>query len=274
VAIEQLVGVALKAMAMSVICDLLGQTDLSAEDLLRLQQTVEADYDPNIAMMDWSLEKAFWYDEIQRFFTDDGNGGGRPTPMGSTLSASDYKDLVKGFITGFPDRKEVTSQIENWFEAFDAYRGKTPYARHLDEKNKDQNEFLLFGKSPIETGMPLIQAVTAPAVRRTIDISWRTRVGQAGLIATLSVLRFQKENGRLPESLDELQEKKYFLKMPMDPFSDKPLVYRKTDDGFTLYSVGLNFTDDSGVMGKGSKGKPTLWNDKDGDAVFWPKEKE
>jgi len=49
-------------------------------------------------------------------------------------------------------------------------------------------------------------------------------------------------------------------------------VYRKTDSGFTLYSVGLNFTDDGGVPGKDSKDKPILWSEKDGDAVFWPQD--
>jgi hypothetical protein len=60
----------------------------------------------------------------------------------------------------------------------------------------------------------------------------------------------------------------------MDHFSDAPMVYRKTEDGFTLYSVGLNFVDDGGVMGKDSKGKTILWNEKEGDAVFWPVLKE
>jgi hypothetical protein len=274
VVIEQLVGVSLKAMAMSVIDDLSGQTDLSAEDLHCLQQIVEGDYDPNIAMMDWSLEKAFWYDQIQRSFTDDGNGGGRPMPTGTILAASDNMDFIKGFVAGFPDRKEVTSRIDKCFEEFAAYRTKTPYKIHFSEKNKDQNVFLLIGKPSMQAVVPLMEAITASAVQKTINISWRVRTGQAGLIATLSVLRFLKENGRFPENLEEVKEKGYLLKMPMDPFSDAPLMYRKTNDGFTLYSVGYNFTDDGGIMGKDSKGKPTLWNDKDGDAVFWPKEKD
>jgi len=57
--------------------------------------------------------------------------------------------------------------------------------------------------------------------------------------------------------------------LPIDPFSDKPLVYRRTEDGFILYSVGPNFEDDGGVVGKDEKGRVKMWAD-EGDAVFWP----
>ena len=57
--------------------------------------------------------------------------------------------------------------------------------------------------------------------------------------------------------------------IPADPFSDEALKYRKTDDDFILYSVGLNFVDDGGVPGKTKKGKNKTWTD-NGDAVFWP----
>jgi len=57
----------------------------------------------------------------------------------------------------------------------------------------------------------------------------------------------------------------------LDPFSDKPLVYKKTDGNFIFYSVGLNFKDDGGQVYRMEEGKkPRLWDDKFGDAVFWP----
>ena len=50
----------------------------------------------------------------------------------------------------------------------------------------------------------------------------------------------------------------------MDPYSDKPLVYKRLDNSFTLYSLGADFDDDGGT--------PSNWGegDKGGDAVFWP----
>jgi hypothetical protein len=55
----------------------------------------------------------------------------------------------------------------------------------------------------------------------------------------------------------------------MDPFSDKPLVYRKTDDDFILYSAGYNFKDDGGEYGRNRSGEISRWMD-NGDTVFWP----
>jgi hypothetical protein len=57
--------------------------------------------------------------------------------------------------------------------------------------------------------------------------------------------------------------------LPIASFSDKPLVYRKTDDDFILYSVGPNFTDEGGEYSRDSKGRIKNWLD-NGDAVFWP----
>jgi len=195
-------------------------------------------------------------------------------PAGTILAASDYKDFIKGFVAGFPDRKEVVSQIDSWFAEFEAYRAKTPYARYCSDKNRNQEMgFLLIGKTPIQTAVPLMQQIAAPAIQKSIEIGWRVRVGQAGVITTLSVLRFQKENGRLPESLDELMGKGYLLKMPMDSYSDKPLVYRKTTDGFMLYGVGSNLTDDGGIPSTNNKGQKFQFGEH-GDWVFWPVQKE
>ena len=265
VALEQLVGVAIESIAMSSVYDLLSQVDLPTDDLLRLQQIVAKDYKPDTAPMDWSLEKAFWYDQIQRSFTDDGTSDGRPLLRGTILVAGDQKDFLKGFLIGFPGRKEATLHINSWFEQFDNYRNKKPLALNsYNESQVDEQAFLLLKNS-------LIQHVTKPAVKRTIEISWRVRTSQAGLIGTLSVLRFEKETGRLPDNWDELLEKGYLKTIPMDPYSDGPLVYKETDDGFILYSVGLNFKDDGGIPGTDKNGKKRQWGN-NGDRIFWPVE--
>ena len=69
---------------------------------------------------------------------------------------------------------------------------------------------------------------------------------------------------------DYIDSVKGLLKeVPIDPFSDKPLVYRKTDDGFILYSVGFDLIDNDGQFGTGSDGKPQN-SCANGDYIFWP----
>ena len=82
------------------------------------------------------------------------------------------------------------------------------------------------------------------------------------------------ENGGYPENLEELLNKGYIKKLPIDPYSDKPMVYQNTGTDFKLYSVGENFVDNGGepVFYNGSN-KLQKWGnvtDKGGDAVFWP----
>ncbi len=65
-------------------------------------------------------------------------------------------------------------------------------------------------------------------------------------IAACALARFKLIRGRYPKSLNELGPK-WLAAAPMDRFSGKPLKYRRTDDGFVLYSVGMNLRDDGGV---------------------------
>ena len=68
--------------------------------------------------------------------------------------------------------------------------------------------------------------------------------------------------------MDELVEADYLKKLPMDPYSDGPFVYRRTESGYLLYSLGTNLTDEGGKLGLRG-GKRRMWAD-DGDWVFWP----
>lgn len=70
------------------------------------------------------------------------------------------------------------------------------------------------------------------------------------LAAELALRVFREDHGRLPLKLDELVPK-YLDSVPIDPFSDKPLVYRATDGKFQLYTVWSNGLDEGGKTGKG-----------------------
>jgi hypothetical protein len=95
------------------------------------------------------------------------------------------------------------------------------------------------------------------------------------IITILALKRYKLENGDYPETLDELLSKGYIATIPMDPFSDKPLVYKKTGTDFTMYSFGEDFKDDGGTRSTNNSRNIVTWGkrstDKQGcDAVFWP----
>jgi hypothetical protein len=78
----------------------------------------------------------------------------------------------------------------------------------------------------------------------------QTRVTRAGLAA----IRFKQEQGAFPSDLQTLK-----LANADDPFTGKPLIYRPTDRGFTIYSVGINMVDDGGTKGKNSRSGDEVW---------------
>jgi hypothetical protein len=92
------------------------------------------------------------------------------------------------------------------------------------------------------------------------------KAGLAQALADQVVVACALERGRLaggsyPQSLDSLTPK--FLAQPRrDVMTSQPLIYRPEGDGYVLYSVGWNRTDEGGMPGK------ALFDDQHGDSVW------
>ena len=69
-------------------------------------------------------------------------------------------------------------------------------------------------------------------------------------LSGMAVRCFYLEHGTYPANLADLMPN-YLDAMPLDPFGGKPLHYRRTSQGFLLYSVGPDGIDDDG--------KPMPW---------------
>jgi len=115
----------------------------------------------------------------------------------------------------------------------------------------------------------LLLELLSPAFQRIIEISFRCKTDVEATLTIIAIFRYRQVKGSYPGNLEELATTGYLKEVPIDPFSDRPLIYRKTKDDFILYSVGLNFIDDGGESGKDRKGRPQKWSD-NGDMVFWP----
>lgn len=76
--------------------------------------------------------------------------------------------------------------------------------------------------------------------------------------AAIALERYRITQGSLPERLDLLTPA-YLASPPVDPFDVQVLRYLPKDQGYILYSVGLNGADDGGVPGE---------NPGEGDLVF------
>ena len=262
--IEQLVGIAIEALANGEVFRLLERVDVPLDILKDTYQRLEEQFSRQEAVISLEAEKVLWYDAIQRGFTDDGRGNGRILARGlpCVVTNDHVYNLWRIASFDFPDREEMVAEIERYFAEFDSVLSATPGRLH--DKPVDERE----ANHRVKIAPVLLEHNTS-AYTRVSEMTWRMKTDREALLTVLAALRYKKAEGRYPAELDGLIEAGYLKKLPLDPYSNEPLVYKRTDDDFILYSVGPNFTNDGGISGTGISGKNKQWTD-NYDTVFWP----
>jgi hypothetical protein len=280
--IKQLVGIAIEALAVENLRGILSEHRFDSAALTMLQRDLEQIMAGENFAMNFSGEKLFIYDEIQRCFTEGHFGGGHLylSRIGTLSSVGDtyahtlgelviesifspeiWPTAVK--VLFFHPNKQQTREATDRFYAYcDTIAQKTPAeirAEGIDTEKETMN--IIKGNVFLD--------ILAPALERASEIGHRHRTNVEATVTILALQRYKADKGFFPDDLQELVTAGYLRQKPLDVYSDKPLVYRKTDDSFILYSIGDDFEDDGGKPGEDSKGRPRLWAG-DADFVFWP----
>jgi len=100
---------------------------------------------------------------------------------------------------------------------------------------------------------------------------YKEKAQTEALITVLAILRYKNDAGQFPQTLDVLAAKDYLRSVPSDPYSGNSLIYKLTDDGFNLYSVGKDFTDNGGCIDKNQVFMKEISLHLDTpDIVYWP----
>jgi hypothetical protein len=93
----------------------------------------------------------------------------------------------------------------------------------------------------------IVARFVMPAIPR---VAWAYRRGVANMqcaFVALALERYRRNHGGWPNTLDDLVPK-YLLRVPNDPQDGKPLRYKRRPDGFIVYWVGFDGTDDGGKL--------------------------
>ncbi len=276
--IETSWGMSFKTISINNVFTILNRHKLDAKMLDHFQKELEREISKNQMELDFTGEKLYVYDFIQRIFTDNGKGNGSLIPrkayeiiqptIVSTLSPSEsmmeryHRDrYLESFWAAFvgPDRLKTVQMVDEYFLYVDTLKPLTPWQlRNKGIDSKEQHHDML-------KDCYLSQCVPDIGFFYHL-IEWfqRQKTEESALITTIAILRYKEDKDSLPESLDHLVSAGYLKQLPMDPYSDGPLVYKRQGSDFILYSLGVDFDDDGGVhseWGKYSQG---------GDQVFWP----
>jgi hypothetical protein len=280
--IEQLVGIAIEALAVRTLNDILGRYEMNSAMLATLQKDCEQMVAGEDFVVNFEAEKLCMYDEIQRCFTEDRFGGGHIYPR-RLMALSDIGDLTDQASPSFlhatifevvsspkawpvalkalfthPNKHQTREMVDRLYVFWDEMARKTP--AQIRAENIDLEKQVM----EIVKGNILLQILT-PALGRISELSHRNKVGVQTTVTILALLRYKKDKASYPENLDGLMSAGYLKQLPIDLYSNKPLAYKRTDDDFTLYSFGADF-DDGGAPSKWGEGTDG------GDQVFWPVE--
>ena len=123
----------------------------------------------------------------------------------------------------------------------------------------------------IQESHPFLNILAIEAINLKLAAHERLRAQTRAWDVITAVLIFKENTGSLPFSLSELQEAGLLQEILVDPFSGKPMKYKRLENNFTVYSYGLDFDDDGGIH------RPFgnfMFSGQDGDLVLWPVEKQ
>jgi len=277
--VEQLVGMAFEVISVQTIRDIAGRYKIDSKLLTDIHRNFEQIIAGEDFITSLEAERLFIYDEIQRCFTDGRFGGGHLYLSRISALASDYQDDVEEMVIetifspqqwpravkvlfAHPDKEQTRETADRYYDFWTRLYRKTP--GQIKAEGIDAEKEAL----EIIEGNIFLQ-ILAPALTRVNIIAYRRKTEVHATVAVLALLRYQKDKGSFPEDLEQLISAGYLKQPPDDVFSEKPLVYRNTEEDFILYSVGPDFIDDGGVSSKDRKGQDAPWRE-DGDTIFWP----
>ena len=109
----------------------------------------------------------------------------------------------------------------------------------------------------------LLTRLIWPALARTLEIDTRCTAEALAAQTALAVQRYRLAEGHLPESLENLVPACMEV-VPKDPFDGRSLRYFTRENGFVVYSIGDDLTDNGGAerdgRGRDRRGKPLPWD--------------
>jgi hypothetical protein len=275
---------ALRRLAYNELLPVLAAQKLSAVELKDLQHQLSQFYPQGYPLMDIEGERIAFMDAVQRLFTDGGPGGGHLIPQKTGMFGDLYEnvtEIAEDIPVGskFIENATLTSMcllharrdatVEFGEQIYDRQAEivrMSPYQRRKHNL-RDTEEIMM--------SMPRYRYALLyfliPAAERVSELTYQGKVLHEAIITISAIQRWRLDNDDYPENLLELIETGYLKELPVDPYGGKPLIYKKTEDNFILYSIGCNFEDDGGkVFIQNENIQEWGRSNRQGDAVFWP----
>lgn len=156
-----------------------------------------------------------------------------------------FDDLVAAEkLDRYTDRSLAIDAIENDFKS------RIPAAKSSLQQAAD---VMFSSRKTISASVGDVLLLQSIPSYRNVDNWWtRSQVQRDLTTVALALSLYKSEHGQYPDQLDSL-EPDYLSSIPIDRFTDLPLIYVSRDEGYRLYSRGPNGKDDGGESDSSKK---------------------
>jgi hypothetical protein len=183
------------------------------------------------------------------------------------LPEDDLRRIIQACAEAETSPAEIADNLDCETEYYAAYlRNGTVHEKlakvAADVVNGDSRSLAVARK---DAKLPIYEVINNPAAQHAFQNftvgegneppevfwGWRKVLGRLdtelrALQIRAAIALYQRQHGKLPDTLDALCPQ-FMPKVPLDPFSGKPLRYRISKEGWVVWSVGPDLTYDGGV---------------------------
>lgn len=232
-------------------------------------------------------ERVFFPDILQRLYTDDGRGNGRPTAafvsLTRLLGAADISPGEKMVVTAMTG---VLADRRNMLAKYDELMTRVEQESHepLWRRNGSAVDAALqaMRESKLDSLRYYPLAFLFPSLSRASQLGELATVHRDATLTALAAELHRRRTGEYPATLEVLVPR-YLPAIPIDRFDGFALRYRLLEGRPLIYSVGADGDDDLGRPIHGAREgqnaarcwvppaqRAQLTFDCDGDWVLWP----
>jgi hypothetical protein len=252
--ISQLIRVACQSVAMQICERALAQGAASETALMKLQKAISEEVKIPVALYAIRGERAHFHWLAEGVRTGEttlsqiaGSAGLGPSAPPGGLQILSERIVMRQ--THAPGLRVLTQLVEI---------AKLPV---------EQQDYEIKKMQPGADTFPTFVQLGFPGWVRIFEAHARTQAWLRTGIVGIAVERYRLIRGRWPDTLDDLVSAGILPEVPIDPYANKPLRYRRLKDGVVVYCLGPDGKDDGGLINR--EGDPTkpgfdlgfqLWN--------------
>ncbi|MFT3785690.1 MAG: hypothetical protein QM770_05925 [Tepidisphaeraceae bacterium] len=290
--VSQLVGLGVRDRALQTFAEQLEKHPerLTDEQLQQFAHRIAGGRVP-ADIIDLSGERMFFPDILQRLYTDDGHGDGRPVAASVELlrmysSPTTPPDTVNGLtrvaapasLLLLASRKEMQAKYDELLDIVDRRMHRT-WREARATRNVSVDELVTkIAASPVQRLRYLPIVILTPSLERLSLKAENNLTQRDGLLIAIACEVYRRQHGSFPATLDVLTPS-LLPSVPADPIDGAPMRYRLVDGQPVVYSIGADGDDDGGhnpdpnAEGKVADPRQT-WLDGsshcDGDWILFP----